>query len=149
MSHILEITRDSSLRSPQWKTNRMKSAHTGLNNYEIDALRLTTGPFASPFTRSLAPLTHSLAPHCSLRSRAPLRSFAHSLAHSLIPELMGKRFFSMNKTCRFHTFSAHCAMGGSHIHIAMISPQPRKRKFLMKLPFMQNDCLTWFPIDNL
>ena len=32
---------------------------------------------------SLAPLTHSLAPHCSLRSRAPLRSFVRSLARSL------------------------------------------------------------------
>ena len=32
------------------------------------------------------------APHCSLRSRTPLRSFVLSLAHSLAPELMGKRF---------------------------------------------------------
>ena len=44
---------------------------------------------------SLAPLTHSLAPHCSLRSRAPLRSFVCSLAYSLTPELMGKRFLFM------------------------------------------------------
>ena len=29
-----------------------------------------------PVTRSLAPLTHLLAPHCSLGSRAPLRSFS-------------------------------------------------------------------------
>ena len=31
--------------------------------------------------RSLAPPTHSLAPHCSLHSRAPLHSFSCSLAH--------------------------------------------------------------------
>ena len=41
-------------------------------------------------------LVHSLAPNCSLRSGAPLRSFARSLAYSFAPELMGKRFMSMN-----------------------------------------------------
>ena len=30
------------------------------------------------------PLTHLFAPHCSLRSRAPLRSFASSLAYLLV-----------------------------------------------------------------
>ena len=35
---------------------------------------VSTGPLARPFARSLAPLTRSLAPHYSLRSRAPLRS---------------------------------------------------------------------------
>ena len=48
-----------------------------LNDQGIDAL--STGPL----TRPLAPLTHSLALHCSLRSRAPLRSFIRSLVHSL------------------------------------------------------------------
>ena len=57
-------------------------------DYEIDAW--STGSFAPPLARSLAPLTHSLAPHCSLRSRAPLRPFVCSLAHSLAPELIGK-----------------------------------------------------------
>ena len=38
----------------------------------------------------LAPLTHLLALHCSLRWRAPLCSFIHSPAHSLTPNLMGK-----------------------------------------------------------
>ena len=42
------------------------------------------------------PLTHSLVPHCSLRSRAPLRSFVRSLAHSVAPKLMEKRFISTN-----------------------------------------------------
>ena len=39
------------------------------------------GPLARPFARSLAPLTCSLAPDCSLRSRPPLRSLVRSLAH--------------------------------------------------------------------
>ena len=43
---------------------------------------VSTGPLARPFARSLAPLTHSLASPCLLRSRAPLRSFVRSLAHS-------------------------------------------------------------------
>ena len=32
----------------------------------------STGPIACPLARSLARLTHSLAPNCSLRSRPPL-----------------------------------------------------------------------------
>ena len=57
---------------------------------------VSTGPFARPLARSLAPLTHSLAPHSSLRSRALPRSFVRSLAHSFAPELMGKEFMFMN-----------------------------------------------------
>ena len=41
----------------------------------------STGPLARPFARSLAPLTRSLAPDYSLRSRPPLRSLVRSLAH--------------------------------------------------------------------
>ena len=41
----------------------------------------STGSLAHPFARSLAPLTRSLAPDCSLRSRPPLRSLVRSLAH--------------------------------------------------------------------
>ena len=48
------------------------------NDYEIDAL--STGPFTRPLASSLAMHTHSLSPHCSLRLRAPVRSFVHSLA---------------------------------------------------------------------
>ena len=40
---------------------------------------VSTGPLARPFARSLAPLTHSLAPDYSLRSRPPLRSLIRSL----------------------------------------------------------------------
>ena len=42
---------------------------------------VSTGPLTCPFARSLAPLTHLLAPPCLLCSRAPLRSFVCSLAH--------------------------------------------------------------------
>ena len=42
---------------------------------------VSTGPLARPFARSLAPLTRSLAPDCSLRSRPPPRSLVRSLAH--------------------------------------------------------------------
>ena len=42
---------------------------------------ISTGPLARPFAHSLAPLTRLLAPDCSLRSRPPLRSLVHSLAH--------------------------------------------------------------------
>ena len=41
-----------------------------------------------PLARSLAPLTRSLAPQCSIRSRDSLRSLLRSLAHSLDPELV-------------------------------------------------------------
>ena len=43
-----------------------------------------------PITRLLAPLTHLLAPHCSLCLCSLLCSFVPSLAHSLIPELVEK-----------------------------------------------------------
>ena len=41
----------------------------------------STGPLARPFARSLAPLTCSLAPPCSLCLHALLRSLVCSLAH--------------------------------------------------------------------
>ena len=41
----------------------------------------SSGPLARPFARSLALLTRSLAPDCSLRSRPPLHSLARSLTH--------------------------------------------------------------------
>ena len=40
----------------------------------------SNGPFARPLARSLALLTHSLAPYCSLRSRAPLHFLTCSRA---------------------------------------------------------------------
>ena len=65
----------------------------------IDAL--STGPFAHPLVRSLAP-------PCLLRSLAPLHSFICWLAHSRAPELMGKRFLSTIQTRRFHTICTPC-----------------------------------------
>ena len=47
---------------------------------------VSTGPFA----RLLAELIHMFAPHCLLCSPALLRSFVHSLDHSLTPKLVGK-----------------------------------------------------------
>ena len=55
------------LHSAQW----LKIAKNGV---------VSTRLLACLFARLLAPLTHSLVPHCSLRSRAPLRTFTHSLA---------------------------------------------------------------------
>ena len=45
---------------------------------------VSIGSLARPFARSLAPLTRSLAPDCSLRSRPPLHSLFRSLARSWI-----------------------------------------------------------------
>ena len=61
-----------------------------------------TGLFAPLLASSLAPLTHSLPPHCSLRSRAPVRSFFFPLAHLHTAELMGKRLSSMSWMRRSH-----------------------------------------------
>ena len=52
---------------------------------------VSTGLLTLSFTPSLAPLTHWLAPPCSLCSGVPPRSFVHSLPFSLTPELVGKR----------------------------------------------------------
>ena len=59
--------------------------------------------------RSLIRLHHSLiryVPHCSHRSRVPLRPFARSLAHSFASELMGKVVFvnelNASISCSFH-----------------------------------------------
>ena len=52
---------------------------------------ISTGPLACPFARSLAPLTHLLALHYLLRTRALLRLlalFAHSLARGKVNDWM-------------------------------------------------------------
>ena len=53
----------------------------------------STGPLACPLTCPLAPLTHSLAPPCSLHSQAPiihsLAPLTHS-AHGKVDDLMTK-----------------------------------------------------------
>ena len=59
----------------------------------------STAPLPRPFAHSLAPLTCLLAPHSSLCSHAPLRSFirllvhfAHSLAHGTVNDWMAIYF---------------------------------------------------------
>ena len=76
----------------------------------------STGSLARPFARSLPPLTHLLALHCSLCSRAPLpsfvrfagalrcpHSFACSLAHSLASSRESERLTFQNKADRKHS----------------------------------------------
>ena len=58
----------------------------------------------------LGSLTHSLAAHCSLRSRAPQRPFSRTLAHSLTPKLIRTKGLSRNWMCQFHIVSTHCAV---------------------------------------
>ena len=60
-------------------------------------------------SRLLAPLTHSLAPHCTLCLRAPLRSFFRSLTHSgahgieiSVYELNTSISYSSNPLCIRH-----------------------------------------------
>ena len=48
----------------------------------------STGPLACPFARSLAPLTHLLAPHCLLCSHAPLHSLICSLPRGKVIDKM-------------------------------------------------------------
>ena len=60
---------------------------------------MSTGPLACPFAHARAPLTHSLAPPCSLRSRAPLHSFVCSLAHFTHSLARGKVY---NLMSQFH-----------------------------------------------
>ena len=65
---------------------RSLSCHTVVQNCKESGV--STGPLAHPFARSLAPLTHSPAPHCSLRS------FICLLAHS---RACGKMSDSLSK----------------------------------------------------
>ena len=57
----------------------MVAIHCGRKLCEINALN--NGPIARLLAHSLAPLTYLLAPHCSLCSRASLRSLTRSRAH--------------------------------------------------------------------
>ena len=67
--------------SPSPWLSSFDSAATALWSGTNKNRDVSTGPLARSFARSLAPLTHSLAPDCSLRSRPPLRSLVRSLAH--------------------------------------------------------------------
>ena len=69
MRTILELIIPRNASKNTFIATTVTAVHSGQNDYEIDAQ--STGPFAPPFARLLAPLTHSLA-----------------------AELMGKRFLS-------------------------------------------------------
>ena len=71
---------------------------------------VSTGPLACPFARSLAPLTHSLAPPCLLRSRIPLRSFVCSLAHFIHSQARGKVY---NLMSQYHLVLTHSEVAPS------------------------------------
>ena len=58
---------------------------------------------------SLTLLTHLLAPHCLLRSRALLCLLNHSLAYSL-NHSWAREVLSLKWTRRFHTVSTHCGL---------------------------------------
>ena len=77
----------------------------------------STGPLAHPFARSLAPLTRSHAPDCSLRSRPPLRSLIHSLVHyiTLTPSSVFFPIFDQSVR-RFCVFSI--LLSNSHFLLA-------------------------------
>ena len=53
------------------------------NSHEYGRRYWATRSSVCSLARSVAPLTHLLAPHCSLLSHAPLRSFIGLLGHSL------------------------------------------------------------------
>ena len=71
----------------------------------------STGPVPRPFTRSLAPFTHFLAPDCSLRSRPPLRSLVRSLAHFGHSLARGKVNYKMAILSVFFSIFDHSAWG--------------------------------------
>ena len=74
--------------------SEIQSPHCGLEQTRRD---VSTGPLNRPFARSLAPLTLSLAPDCSLRSRSA--ALTCSLARSLrsLPRSWESEFFYVSK----------------------------------------------------
>ena len=81
---------------------------------------VSAGPLARPFARSLAPLTRSLAPHYSLRSRAPLRSLARSLPHFAHSLARGKVIDEMAIFSGFYSILAYSA-GEEWLALASLS----------------------------
>ena len=84
----------------------------------------STGPLARPFARSLAPLTRSLAPDCSLRSRPPLHSLAH-FTHSLARETVNDWMAILSVFFLFFDHSAFWKFffGGTRIKDLSSRPQ--------------------------
>ena len=69
------------------------------------------GPLVGPLARSLTPLTCSLVPYYSLRSRAPLRSLAHFLAREKENDQMaiGSVFFVLAHSALVPEFCSETA----------------------------------------
>ena len=70
----------------------------------------STGLLARLFACSLAPLTRSLAPDCSLCSRPPLRSLVRSLAHFAHSLVCGKVNYWMAIYSVFFSILAYSAL---------------------------------------
>ena len=87
----------------------------------------STGPLARPFARSLAPLTRSLAPDCSLRSRPPLRSLARLLAHFAHSCADGKVNDWMAIYSVFFSILVHNASSSSSLPPSSVRPGPAWR----------------------
>ena len=85
---------------PLFYAGGFPSSETWLRIWVAAMVSHSTGPLARQLARSLALLTHLLA---------PLHLFIRSLAHSITPELLGKSYFPLKWTRRFHTVSTHCA----------------------------------------
>ena len=88
-------------RTDQWMDGRTFRPHNGQNAlsepHKIKTLVMSHSLIRSP-VRSHRSLTRSLGTACF--ARAPLRSFARSLAHSLAPELVGQwNIFVQNSVC--------------------------------------------------
>ena len=69
------------VRRGAWYPQKASQSPRALWSITAKNTDCSTGPLARPFACLLAPLTRSLAPDCSLRSRPPLRSLIRSLAH--------------------------------------------------------------------
>ena len=89
---------------------------------------VSSGPLALAFARSLAPLTHSLAPLYSLYWRSFLRSFASSLTLS---RTYGKEVFVQDKYASWlHIFNPLCSASSTSlfpVFSAVINECPRIR----------------------
>ena len=88
---------------------------------------VSTGPLPCPFARSLAPLTRSLAPHYSLRSRAPLRSLVCSLAHFALSLARGTVDDWMDIYSVFFSILAHSGLRGRKGSVWPRAPKKRPR----------------------
>ena len=92
----------------------------------------SVGPFTRPFARLLVLLTYSFAPHCSLCSRAPLRSlvcslahFAHSRARGTVNDSMGVFALPVMRTHPMAIFSVFFFSFWTIVHARRLPLFPR------------------------